>query len=174
VAGTGLQRRVAAVNHTAVRALALGQIVTALIVLALAFSIVAARDEVDSLRAELADTRARLVAAENDRDRLQDRVDLLEQALLMAGIDPDTIIVDPSSSTAPGPSSTTDAERQASSAPAGRATSGPRPAETDPDSQSSPQPEPSGNPENPPPPQDPPPQEEPCPVPELPIVGCPV
>jgi hypothetical protein len=162
-----------------VQALVIGQVLLAAIFAAVAILLAVglsdARSEVDSLRAELADTRARLVAAENDRDRLQDRVDLLEQALLMAGIDPDTIIVEPSSSTAPGPSSTTDSERQASSAPAGRETSRPRPAETEPDSQSSPQPQPSGNPENPPPPpQDPPPSEEPCPVPELPIVGCPV
>jgi outer membrane biosynthesis protein TonB len=166
---------VAAVNRGVVRALALGQIVTALVLLLVAFVAVRNGSEVEALRAELADTRARLVAAESDRDRLQDRVDLLERALLMAGIDPDTITVEPSLSTAPGPSSTTAPERQASSAPAGRETSRPRPAENEPDSQSSPQPEPEPNPENPPPPpQDPPPEEEPCPVPELPIVGCPV
>jgi hypothetical protein len=168
VAGAGLQRRLAAVNRGVVRALALGQIVTALVLLLVAFVAVRNGSEVEALRAELADTRARLVAAEADRDRLQDRVDLLEQALMAAGIDPDTIIVEPSS-TAPGPSSTTDAERRASSAPAGRETTRPRPAET----------EPAPQPQQPPPPEDPPdepppPEEEPCPVPELPIVGCPV
>jgi hypothetical protein len=170
VAGAGLQRRLAAVNRGVVRALSLGQIVTALVLLLVAFVAVRNGSEVEALRAELADTRARLVAAEADRDRLQDRVDALEAALVMAGIDPDTIIVEPSS-TAPGPSSTTDAERRASSAPAGRETTRPRPAETEP----APQPQPSPQPPPPEdPPDEPPPEEEPCPVPELPIVGCPV
>jgi hypothetical protein len=131
-------------------------------------------DELAAARAEVESLKGRLVVVESERDGLRERVAALEAALIAAGVDPSTIAIEPSSSTAPGPSSTTDAERQASSAPAGRETSSPRPAETDPDSQPSPQPQPSGNPENPPPPQDPPPEEEPCPVPELPVVGCPV
>jgi hypothetical protein len=116
---------------------------------------------IDLLEAELA-----RLSSENAESRAA--VVALTEQLQRIGVDPILLPAEPGSPAGPEPA-------PASRAPAGRETSRPRPAETEPDSQSSPQPQPSGNPENPPPPpQDPPPEEEPCPVPELPIVGCPV
>lgn len=174
MAGTGLHRRVAAVNRGAIRALALGQLVTALVVLALAFIVVQRGQEVDALRGELADTRARLVAAENDRDRLQARVDALEAALLLAGVDPDSIpppAVAPSSTTGSSSSSSTPQD------PAGRAQPTPRPTVPGRDSPASPGSPPPNNPENPPPDDDPD-DEPPGPLPpetcQIPVLGPPL
>lgn len=152
-----------------VRALVIGIIVNALVLVGAAWVFAVqlgdygddldlARAEVNGLRVELADTRARLTAAEADRDRLQSRVDALMQALRSAGVNPETVPERASGQASPSERATARPE------PARRA--GQRPSQPPPDRPASPpRSEPSAASPNPAP--------VPCPVPELPVVGCP-